>query len=153
MNTTTRSVQTLTHSAALRILAECVRVADKLHAPVHIVIASSTGRIQASLSMDGAYFLSLETATNKALTAASHRVETRCISEEIKAELAVASGGKITAMAGGLPIWIEGECVGGVGVGGASDEADIEIAFNGIRSIGAFCVVEDSLDPKLRGKR
>ena len=54
----------------------------------------------------------------------------------IKRELALASGGKITAMAGGLPVWIEGECVAGVGIGGASDEEDIQIAKAGIEAIG-----------------
>lgn len=60
----------------------------------------------------------------------------RMLPPEIKRELAMASGGKITAMAGGLPVWIEGECVAGVGVGGASDEEDIEIARAGIEAIG-----------------
>ena len=59
---------------------------------------------------------------------------------KIKRELAVASGGKITAMAGGLPIWIDGECVAGVGIGGASDEEDIEIAKAGIEAIGGSIV-------------
>lgn len=59
---------------------------------------------------------------------------------EIKRELAVTSGGKITAMAGGLPVWIDGECVAGVGIGGASDEEDIEIAKAGIEAIGGSIV-------------
>jgi uncharacterized protein GlcG (DUF336 family) len=59
---------------------------------------------------------------------------------EIKRELAVASGGKITAMAGGLPVWIDGECVAGVGIGGASDDEDIEIAKAGIEAIGGSIV-------------
>jgi glc operon protein GlcG len=86
--------------------------------------------------MDNAYFLSSETARNKALTAASHRVDTRNLPRAIAKELAVASGGKITAMAGGLPIWIQGECVGGIGIGGASDDDDVRIALAGMSVIG-----------------
>jgi glc operon protein GlcG len=86
--------------------------------------------------MDDAYFLSSETARNKALTAASHRVDTRNLPQAIAKELAVASGGKITAMAGGLPIWIQGECVGGIGIGGASDDDDVRIALAGMSAIG-----------------
>jgi glc operon protein GlcG len=65
------------------------------------------------------------------------RADVRELPGAIKGELAVASGGKITAMAGGLPVWIAGECVAGVGIGGASDEDDIEIARAGIEGIGA----------------
>jgi glc operon protein GlcG len=67
-------------------------------------------------------------------------VDGRNLPMGIKRELAVASGGKITAMAGGLPVWIEGECVAGVGIGGASDEEDIQIAKVGIAAIGGSIV-------------
>jgi glc operon protein GlcG len=86
--------------------------------------------------MDNAYFLSSETARNKALTAASHRTDTRELPKDISKELAVASGRKITAMAGGIPIWIQGHCVGGIGIGGASDDEDVQIAIAGIDAIG-----------------
>jgi len=101
--------------------------------------------------MDDAYFLSAETARNKALTAASHRIDTRRLPPTISRELAVASGGKITPMAGGLPIWIGGECVGGVGIGGASDEEDIAIALHGIEMIGAKATQTESLGLPVRG--
>lgn len=97
--------------------------------------------------MDEANFLSSETARNKALTAASHKCDTRELPSAIVKELGVASGGKITSMAGGIPIWIRGECVGGIGVGGASDEDDIAIAMAGIQNIGA-CTTKESSIPK-----
>jgi glc operon protein GlcG len=95
--------------------------------------------------MDEAYFLSIETARNKALTAASHKCDTREIPPSIAKELAVASGGKITAMAGGVPIWFKGECIGGVGIGGASDEDDIAIARAGIHAVRGSVTKEESL--------
>lgn len=95
--------------------------------------------------MDNAYFLSVETARNKALTAASHRTDTRHLPADIAKELAIASGGKITNMAGGVPVWIKGECVGGVGIGGASDEDDVEIARAGIAAVWGSWTREESL--------
>ena len=95
--------------------------------------------------MDDAYFLSCETARNKALTAASHRIDTTRLPATIARELAVASGGKITPMAGGLPIWYQGECIGGVGIGGASDDEDIAIALHGIEAIQARATLTESL--------
>lgn len=95
--------------------------------------------------MDEAYFLSIETARNKALTAASHKTDTRELPAAIAKELAIASGGKITAMAGGVPIWFRGECIGGVGIGGASDEDDIAIARAGINSVHMNVSKQESL--------
>ena len=95
--------------------------------------------------MDEAYFLSIETARNKALTAASHRTDTRDLPVAIAKELAIASRGKITSMAGGVPIWFQGECIGGVGIGGASDEDDIAIALAGIRAVQGSVSREESL--------
>lgn len=140
-----RPVLQLTHDAALAILNACVGRAEQLNAPVNIAIASPGGRIIASIAMDDACFLSAETAQNKALTAASHRGDTREIPAAIVKDLAVASGGKITGMAGGMPIWIGGQCVGGIGIGGASDDADIDIAVFGITQVGGFVTREQSL--------
>ena len=143
--TIARPILQLTHDAALAILNACVGRAEQLNRPVNIAIASSEGRIVASIAMDDAYFLSFETAQNKALTAASHRLDTRELPAAIAKDLAVASGGKITGMAGGMPIWIGGQCVGGVGVGGASDDTDVDIAVFGITQLGAFVRREQSL--------
>jgi glc operon protein GlcG len=68
------------------------------------------------------------TARAKARTAASHRVPTTEINPEIADGLALASQGAITRMAGGLPIFIDGTCIGGIGIGSASDDDDIRIA-------------------------
>jgi glc operon protein GlcG len=145
----TRRPLQLTHGAALSLVAACYKFveANKL-TPVHIVVASRNGQILCSLAMDEAYFLSAETARNKALTAASHRIDTTRLPQTIARELAVASGGKITPMAGGMPIWYQGECVGGVGIGGASDDEDIAIALFGIEAVGGRATQTESLAVK-----
>jgi glc operon protein GlcG len=146
-NKLTRTTQQLTHRAALAILQACVDHAELLQCPpVNIVIATRSGQIIASIAMDESYFLSIETARNKALTAASHKIDTRELPEAIAKELAVASGGKITAMAGGVPIWFRGECIGGVGIGGASDDDDIAIATAGIHAVQGSISREESLN-------
>ena len=142
----TRTTKQLTHHAVLLILGACVRQAELLRCPpVNIVIASQPGQIIGTINMDGAYFLSTETARNKALTAASHKIDTRRLPEAISKELAIASGGKITAMAGGLPIWFGGECVGGVGIGGASDDDDVDIAMAGVYAVQGSVTKEESV--------
>ena len=48
---------------------------------------------------------------------------------------AAASGGKITTLYGGVPIEVDGQIVGAVGVGGATGEQDSEIARAGIAAL------------------
>ena len=52
--------------------------------------------------------------------------------------LALAAGPeRWTAMEGGAPILIDGECVGGIGVSGGDWETDLKIAQAAVESIGA----------------
>jgi uncharacterized protein GlcG (DUF336 family) len=52
--------------------------------------------------------------------------------------LALAAGSeRWTAMEGGAPILIGGECVGGIGVSGGDWETDLKIAQAAVESIGA----------------
>ena len=46
-----------------------------------------------------------------------------------------ASGAKVTTLKGGVPIVIDGQVVGAVGVGGGTGEQDAEVAKAGIQSL------------------
>jgi glc operon protein GlcG len=48
---------------------------------------------------------------------------------------AAASGGKITTLFGGVPVLVEGQVIGGVGVGGGTGHQDAEIATAGITAL------------------
>ena len=48
---------------------------------------------------------------------------------------ALASGGKVTTLKGGVPIVVEGQVIGAVGVGGGTGEQDAEIAKAGIQAL------------------
>lgn len=127
----------LTHAGAQAMIAASVAKALEIGYPVDIVIVDEGGNVVACLRMDGAFPLSMKTATAKAMTAASHRRPTTQIDAEMAPSLSRASGGVITQMAGGLPIFIEGHCIGGIGIGSAPDEEDIAIARAGLAAIGA----------------
>ncbi len=42
------------------------------------------------------------------------------------------SGGKITSLQGGLPIVVDGQVIGAIGVAGGSGEQDLEVAKAGV---------------------
>ena len=48
---------------------------------------------------------------------------------------AQASGGKITSLYGGVPIVVDDQVIGGVGIGGGTGEQDAQIARAGIQSL------------------
>ena len=47
---------------------------------------------------------------------------------------AAASGGKITTLYGGVPVVVDGQVIGGVGVGGGTGEQDAQVARAGIQA-------------------
>ena len=127
----------LTHDGALAMLVAARDRAAALAVPVNIVIVDRGGNDVALLRMDGALLLSLATARAKARTAASHRVPSGALDPALAAQAAAASGGQVTAMAGGLPIFVDGTCIGGIGVGSGSDDEDLAVAAAGLAAIGA----------------
>ena len=46
-----------------------------------------------------------------------------------------ASGGKATALKGGVPVVVDGQVIGAVGVGGGTGEQDAEVARAGIDAL------------------
>ncbi len=133
------TVQTLalTHQAALAMLAAAADKATEIGQPQCIVIVDASGEVLGSLRMTGAKFLSLRSARAKARTAASINNETTAIPEPMRAGLAAATNGAVTALGGGLPIRMGGTLVGGIGVGSGTGEQDIEVGRAALAAIGA----------------
>ncbi len=135
--TATRPSRKLTHAGALAILAGAMAKAEALGVPENITIVDDGGNLLAFVRMDGARLLSAETSRSKAITAASHRQPTSRLDPAHEIKLAIAAGGRLTNLEGGLPIVIDGECVGAIGVGSGSGAQDVEVARAGLAAIGA----------------
>ncbi len=90
--------------------------------------------------MDGARPASISTSQTKAVSAATFRAATgpsRAASRDPLFNLSLQaaasdSGGKITALLGGLPIVVDGQVIGAIGVAGGSGEQDLEVAKAGV---------------------
>lgn len=135
--TLTHEFRKLSHAGALQALAGAVARAEALGVPQNITIVDDSGRTLAYVRMDGAKFLSSETSLSKAISAASHRQPTSRLDPALEVKLAIASGGRLTNLEGGLPIVIDGICVGAIGVGSGSGAQDVEVARAGLAAIGA----------------
>ncbi len=127
----------LTHQAVMLMLAAAIDKAEAIGQPQCIVIVDASGELLGEIRMSGAKFLSRKSARAKALTSASVGKPSSEIPEAVRPAIAAATEGCITGLSGGLPIWFEGNLLGGVGVGSGSGEQDIAVAEAALAAINA----------------
>ena len=137
MNDWTRPARALTHAAGLRMLEAGIAEATRMGVPQCIVIVDASGETLASIRMDGAKFLSMRSATAKARTSASIRAPSGSISEAVRLAIAAATDNAVTGLPGGLPIIMDGETLGGIGVGSGKGDEDVAVARAALSAIGA----------------
>jgi uncharacterized protein GlcG (DUF336 family) len=135
----------LTHEGARRMMATAIDEARKSGIAISCCIADAGGHIIALERMDGGRFHTLHSCTTKAVCAASNRRPTSAqgaVGQELDVThalgLALAAGStRWTAMEGGVPVLVDGQCIGGVGVSGGDWQTDVRIAQAAVESIGA----------------
>jgi glc operon protein GlcG len=118
----------LTYDGAALALAAAVAKGREIGAPQNISIVDSGGNLLAFARMDGARFLAQHSSLSKAQTAASLGMPTGELPPQFGVELALATGGRSINMRGGLPIILDGELLGAVGVSSGADEEDLAVA-------------------------
>jgi len=125
----------LTHAGALALLQAAIRKAEDMKQPQCIAVVDEGCNLLAFVRMDGARVLSIESATRKAMTAASLRMPTGALEGDLGVRLGLATGGKVVNLKGGLPIVVEGKVIGGIGVGSGTGEQDREVANAALASL------------------
>jgi glc operon protein GlcG len=123
-----RPAHRLTHAGALHLLEAAIAAAEAMGVPQCVAIVDEGCNLLAFARMDGARVLSIESATRKAMTAASTGLPTGELAAEKALALAAATSGRMTNLPGGLPLMVGGQTIGGVGVGSGSSAQDVEIA-------------------------
>jgi glc operon protein GlcG len=104
---------------------------------VAIAILDDGGHPLHLVRMDGASPFNARTAAAKGRTAAETRRSTLVWEERIKGgRTAMLGMPGITPVQGGLPIIVEGTCVGGIGVSGVQSHEDEQICAAGIKALG-----------------
>ena len=134
----------LTHKGAKKIMTAALELASDAQVAISCAVVDAGGHIIALERMDGGLFHTIHSSTTKAVCAASTRRPTTAkgaadqdldIGHAIG--LALAAGPtRWTAMEGGVPILVDGKCIGGVGVAGADWEIDSRIAKFAVESMG-----------------
>jgi glc operon protein GlcG len=135
----------LTSDGAKKMMTAAIGQAREAGIAVSVAIADAGGHLILLERMDGGRFHSVQSATTKAVCAASNKRPTSAKGAQAQAldvahaiGLALAAGPeRWTAMEGGYPIIVDGECVGGIGVSGGDWATDEKIAQAAVESIGA----------------
>ncbi len=118
--------------------------AKEMNLAVNIAITDDGGHLLAFVRMDGARPASGYTAQTKAQAAATFRRATGPVPPDAEPNLllnislqnaAVATGGRFTSLKGGVPVMVDDQVIGAVGVGGGTGEQDAEIAEAGIAKL------------------
>ena len=135
----------LTLAGAKKMMDTATGKAEKTGHAVAVAIVDTGGHPVLIQRMDGGRFHTVHSSTTKAVCAASNKRPTtmkgaagQALDTMHALGLALAAGPeRWTAMEGGYPIIFEGECVGGIGVSGATWELDDQLAREAVESIGA----------------
>ena len=135
----------LTSAGAKHLMSTAIGVAEKAGVAVTVAIVDAGGNLLLLERMEGGRFHTVHSATTKAVCAASNRRATGSRGAQGQAldvghaiGLALAAGAaNWTAMEGGCPIVVDGECIGGIGVAGGHWEFDEQVARAAVESIGA----------------
>ena len=128
--------QALTLDDCRRMSAAAEAEAVKNNWNVAIAILDDGGHLLHLVRMDGATPANSRIAIEKGRTAAESRRSTAMWEERIKAgRNAMLRMPGITPVQGGLPIVVEGVCIGAVGVSGVQSHEDEQIAKAGIDTL------------------
>lgn len=125
----------LTCDGALVVLNGAIAKAKQMGVPQCVTVVDAGGNLLAYARMDGAKVLSQLSSTQKAVTAASSRVPSGGVPAEVEIKLGLVTGGQLTNLKGGLPIVIDGDVIGAVGVGSGTGDQDVEVGQAGIEAL------------------
>jgi glc operon protein GlcG len=140
----------LTNEGAKRMMTTATKLAGEAGIAIAVAITDAGGHLILLERMDGGRFHAVHSATTKAVCAASNKRPTSAQGAQAQPldvahalGLALAAGPeRWTAMEGGCPVIVDGECIGGIGVSGGDWETDERIARAAVEAIGAGWRIE-----------
>ena len=137
----TRNNPKLTLEGAQLVLAAAQARAVEIKVPMDIAVVDDGAHLLAFARMDGAKLSSVEIAIRKAQGAAIRRLPTAPArtGEEVNVllsmGLALATQGRQIPVRGGIPLLVDGLCVGAIGVSNGTEDQDVDVAQAGARAL------------------
>lgn len=131
------TIQRLSHADAQTLTEGAMLHAQKIGVPMCISVVDESGTPILFTRMDGGKVTSATIAIDKAYTAAAARKATHEYNAvNVPGNLAFGIhtevGGRLSSVGGGLPVVVNGEVVGGIGLSSGTPAQDMECAQAGI---------------------
>ena len=136
-----RNTPRLTLEGARAVLSAGERRSLEIQRPMNIAIVDDGGHLLAFARMDGAKPASVEIAITKARAAALRRSPTGAPMREGQPNLIVAIGLAVarpdqqTSVRGGIPLVVDGQVVGAIGVSAGTEDEDSDVARAGATAL------------------
>ncbi|MBU6493615.1 MAG: heme-binding protein [Burkholderiales bacterium] len=103
---------------------------------VSIAVVDNGAQLLGFVRLDGAAPLSAKIAVGKANTAAISRKESKFYEEVVKGgRTSFLSVPDMVVLEGGVPVLVDGQCIGAVGVSGVRSDQDAQVARAGIKAL------------------
>ena len=137
----TRNHPKLTLEGARAVVAAAERRAHEIQCPMNIAVVDEGGYLLAFSRMNGAKPSSVDVAVLKARSAALRRAPTRPPMDGdhpnvlLALSLAAASPTQQTPIRGGIPLVVDEQVIGAIGVSAGSEDQDVEVAKEGARAL------------------
>jgi glc operon protein GlcG len=134
----TRNHAKLTLEGARAVLAAAERHATEMQVPMNIAVVDDGAHLLAFARMDGAKPASIVVSLVKARAAAMRRAATGPamsgdqVNVALTLGLASAAPEHQTPIRGGLPLVVDGEVVGAIGVSAGTEDQDLDVARAGV---------------------
>lgn len=134
------SKQSISYEDAQRAIAGAVEKAHELGLAMVVAVVDESGTLKAFARMDGAPFLSVQVAKDKAYTAAGFGMPTDGWYDFIKDDGPLAIGApagidRLVVFGGGFPISVDGQTIGAIGVSGGHYSQDMTVAQGGLDAL------------------
>jgi uncharacterized protein GlcG (DUF336 family) len=123
----------MTMEKAQKIIEAGIVKAKQIGQPMNIAVVDAGANLTAFARMDGAWLGSIDIAINKAFTAKAFDISTLELGHNSQPKdqffgIHVSNHTRVMIFAGGIPIKLNGQIVGAVGVSGGSGEQDQAVA-------------------------
>ena len=124
---------------AQAVLEAAIAKADEIGQPMNIAVVDDGGHLVTFARMDGAIKASIDISTRKATTSVLMNAPTAALMNLVQpgAELyglEQLSGG-LVVFGGGIPLQLDGDTVGAIGVSAGSAAQDVAVAEAGVAAI------------------
>lgn len=130
----------LSSEAAILLATSAIDHARANGWDITVAVCDSTGNLLAFRRTDNVVIPAIEFAIDKAYTAATLRNQTKAFGERMASHptlsLGVGTRSRLLTWAGGMPVFSQGICVGGIGVSGARDHEDLACAEAALAAAG-----------------